>query len=91
MVIINPHIFNIIYKFDDGLPKIHEHDNKTPQALAMYHNKRIIALYTLESDLGDGWESDEEHERVTGTKLTLEKRNNALKMGTNIIVFALTQ
>ena len=35
--------------------------------------------------------SHEEHERVTGTKLSPTKRENALKMGTNIIFFALTQ
>ena len=87
----NHNIFNIIYEFNDGLPKIHKHDNKIPQALAMYHNKKIVALYTLEADLGDGWESDEEHERVTGTKLSPTKREDALKMGTNIIFFALTQ
>ena len=51
----------------------------------------MIALYTLESDLGDGWESDEEHTRVTGTKLDYNKRLEALKMGANILIFALTQ
>ena len=51
----------------------------------------MIALYTLESDLGDGWESDEEHMRITGRKLDYNKRYEALKMGTNILIFALTQ
>ena len=87
----NHKIFNIYYKFNNGLPKIHKHDNKEPQALALFHNNRIIALYTLECDLGDGWESDSEHERVTGEKLAPNKRQEALKMGTNIIIFALSQ
>jgi len=87
----NHKIFNIYYEFNNGLPKIHKHDNKEPQALALFHNNRMIALYTLESDLGDGWESDSEHERVTGKKLAPNKRQEALKMGANIIIFALSQ
>ena len=59
--------------------------------MILFHNNRIIALYTLESDLGDGWESNEEHERITGKKLSPQKRLDALKMGTNILIFALSQ
>ena len=84
-------IFNIYYKFDNGLPKIHTHDNKKPKIFALFHNNKIIALYTLESDLGDGWESNEEHERITGKRLSTQKRLEALKMGTNILIFALSQ
>ena len=87
----NHKIFNIYYEFNNGLPKIHKHDNKEPQALALFHNNKMIALYTLECDLGDGWETNEEHERITGTKLPYEKRQEALKMGVNIIIFALKQ
>ena len=87
----NHEIFNILYNFNNGLPKIHEHDNKQPKALALYHNDKIISLYTLESDLGDGWESDQEHERITGKKLHPSKRLEALKMGTNILVYILGQ
>ena len=50
-------IFNILFKFADGLPKIHEHDGEAPQALALFHNDKIIVLYTYQSDLGDGWEN----------------------------------
>ena len=84
-------IFNSYYRFNNGLPKIHKHDNKKAQALALFDNNRMIALYTLESDLGDGWESNEEHEKITGKKLNPEKRIEALKMGTNILIFALSQ
>ena len=87
----NHTIFNTYYKFDNGLPKIHKHDNKEPKMFALFHNDKIIALYTLESDLGDGWESNEEHERITGKKLSPQKRLEALKMGTNILIFALSQ
>ena len=92
IVLQNNHpIFNIYYEFKNGLPKIHKHDNQEPKALGLFHNDKMIALYTLESDLGDGWESDEEHIRITGKKLEYNKKYNALKMGTNILIFALTQ
>ena len=78
-------IFHSFYKFDNGLPKVHEHDNKRPQALALFEGERMIVLYTYESDLGDGWEDREVHDDSE------EIRENALKMGVNIIVFALTQ
>jgi hypothetical protein len=87
----NHEIFNIYFQFNQGLPKIHKHDNKKPKTYALYHENKIVVLYTLESDLGDGWESNEEHERVTGKRLNPEKRIEALKMGTNILIFALSQ
>ena len=78
-------IFSSFYKFENGLPKVHEHDNKPPQALAIFENDRIVILYTYESDLGDGWEDATVHNNSE------EKRDLALKMGVNIIYFALTQ
>tara|TARA_Y100001970_G_scaffold90730_1_gene114447 strand:- start:10258 stop:10902 length:645 start_codon:yes stop_codon:yes gene_type:complete len=78
-------LFSSFYKFENGLPKIHEHNNKPPQALAIFENKRIVILYTFESDLGDGWEDATVHNNSE------EKRDLALKMGVNIIYFALTQ
>ena len=81
----NHPIFNIYYKFNNGLPKIHEHDGKRPQALALFHNNKIIALYTYESDLGDGWEDGSVHGNLES------KRQEALKMGTNIIIYSLSR
>ena len=78
-------IFNIHYKFDNGLPKIHEHDNKRPQALALFDDKRIIAIYTYESDLGDVWEDKNVHGN------TENSREQALKMGTNIVIYSLKE
>ena len=78
-------IFHIHYKFNNGLPKIHEHDNKRPQALALFDNEKIIALYTYESDLGDGWEDSSVHGNSES------KRKEALKMGTNIIIYSLSR
>ena len=78
-------IFNNYYNFPNGLPKIHEHDGKPPEALALFENDRIIVLYTYESDLGDGWEDESVHQDPW------EIREAALKMGVNIIYFSLTQ
>ena len=45
----------------------------------------MILLYTYESDLGDGWEDQNVHQNPWVV------RENALKMGVNIIYFALSQ
>lgn len=75
-------IFKKPYHFHDGLPKIHEHDNKSPQAFAMIYEGRIICLLTYECDLGDGWEDQRVHYDSD------EARLKALKMGANIIRYA---
>ena len=77
-------IFSCHFKLSDGLPKIHQHDGKRPQALALFDGDRIMLLYTYESDLGDGWEDTAVHQ------VPAEKRLAALQMGTNILVWALT-
>ena len=76
-------IFNIMYKFPNGLPKIHQHDNNRPQALGIFHDGRLIVLYTYESDLGDGWEDRDVHNNPE------DVRGMALKMGTNIVIHSL--
>ena len=78
-------VFSSYYNFENGLPKIHEHDNKPPQALGIYENNKLVVLYTYESDLGDGWEDSAVHNDPP------EIREAALKMGVNIIYYALTQ
>ena len=77
-------IFNNHFTFPEGLPKIHEHDGKQPQALALFEEDRIMVLYTYETDLGDGWEDAQVHQDPAS------KRQAALRMGTNIVVWALT-
>ena len=78
-------IFNIYYKFPNGLPKIHEHNNQRPQALGLFDEGELIVLYTFESDLGDGWENINVH------NTTQELHEEALKMGINIIIYALSR
>ena len=77
-------IFSNYFSFPQGLPKIHEHDGKPPQALALFHHGRMIVIYTYESDLGDGWEDLEVH------KDGEQKHRIALEMGTNILIYAFT-
>lgn len=74
-------IFHMKYDFN-GLPKIHEHDDKRAQAFAIIENGRVICLYTYETDLGDGWEDAAVHNDSP------EKRKMALQMGANILMYA---
>ena len=75
-------VFNIVYKFPKGLPKIHEHDGKRPQAFGIFYEERLVLLFTYESDLGDGWEDPEIHNDPA------DVREKALKMGANIVKYA---
>ncbi|RXG15702.1 putative protein DUF4159 [Leeuwenhoekiella aestuarii] len=75
-------IFSTAFEFKEGLPKIHEHDGLRPQAFGLFKEDRMVILYTLESDLGDGWESQEIHSDPPAV------REKALKMGANIIKYA---
>ncbi|MFH4968226.1 DUF4159 domain-containing protein [Gaetbulibacter sp. M240] len=74
-------IFSVFYNFPNGLPKIHEHDGKPPQAFGIFNDGRLVLLFTHESDLGDGWESPEVHNDPP------EIRKKALEMGANIIKY----
>lgn len=78
-------IFHQAYHFNEGVPKIHEHDNKPPQAFGLFIEERLVCLYTYETDLGDGWEDPEVHSDSP------EIRDKALRMGANIISFAFSQ
>jgi hypothetical protein len=75
----NHAIFQKPFPFPDGLPKIHEHDNKRPQAFGIFIETKLVLLYTYECDLGDGWEDPEVHNDPK------EVRDRALKMGSNLI------
>lgn len=75
-------IFSQKFTFPDGLPKIHEHDGERPQALGIFHEGRLLLLFTLESDLGDGWEDPSVHNDPENI------RKKALEMGANIIQYA---
>ena len=74
-------IFHQTYKFPNGLPKIHEHDQNPPQAFGIFIENKLVLLYTFESDLGDGWENQEVHNDSDQTRI------KALKMGSNILEY----
>lgn len=77
----NHQIFQKPYLFSGGLPKIHEHDGKRPQAFGVFIENRLVLLYTFECDLGDGWEDQEVNNDP------IEVREKALKMGANILYY----
>jgi hypothetical protein len=78
-------LFHVFYDFPEGLPKIHEHDGQPPQAFGIFQGGRLVVLYTYETDLGDGWEDEGVHDDPP------EVREQALRMGVNIFLYALGQ
>lgn len=79
----NHKIYNSHFSFPNGLPKIHEHDQKPPQGFGIYKDGRLCVFYTYETNISDGWADTKEHQDPP------DKREEAFKMGTNIIVYSL--
>ncbi len=75
-------IYHQSYNFDKGLPKIHEHEGKAPQGFGLIYEGRLVCFFSYECDLGNGWEDQSVYNDPE------EKRQEALKMGANIIQFA---
>lgn len=69
------------YQFPNGLPKIHEHDNKEPQGFGIIYEGRLLCFYDYECDLGDGWEDPSVHND------SQQKRTEALQMGANLVEY----
>ena len=78
-------IFNILYRFPNGLPKIHKHDGGPPVGQALFFEGRMICFYSQNTDISDGCEDADIHNDPP------EIRREALQMGTNIILWALLQ
>jgi hypothetical protein len=78
-------VYHQKYKFPDGLPKIHEHDGKPAQGFGIVFEGRLVVYYSYESDLGNGWEDQTIYNDPE------EKRQQALRMGANLITYAFTQ
>lgn len=76
-------IYNIQYKFNNGLPKIHEHDGGAPKGYGYFHEGRLVVFYSANTNISDGWADPDVH------KDPPETREQALKMGTNIVLHAL--
>jgi hypothetical protein len=77
-------IYSEKFRFSNGLPKIHEHENKPAQGFGLIYNGRLVCFYSYECDLGDGWEDPEIH------KDSPETHQKALQMGANLIKYAFT-
>lgn len=78
-------IYHQKYNFPNGLPKIHEHDNKPPKGYGLFWEGRLICFFSYETDLGNGWEDQEVHNDPPQTRL------KALQMGANLIQFTFMQ
>ncbi len=78
-------IYRVHFTFSHGLPKIHEHDGKPPRGFGLYSNDRLCVFYAVESNPSDGWADPDVHHDPPA------KREAALQIGTNIIVYALTR
>ncbi|MEP7028594.1 MAG: DUF4159 domain-containing protein [Candidatus Eisenbacteria bacterium] len=77
-------VFHQMYEFPRGLPKIHEHDGGPARAFGAYHDGRMVVFYSYDTDIGDGLEDAGVHPD------TPQKREEALRMGINLALFALT-
>jgi hypothetical protein len=78
-------IYSAHFDFPDGPPKIHEHDGTAPRGYGLFHEGRLVVFYLHESNITDGWESADVHPNDYAT------REAALRMGVNVLAFALTQ
>ena len=79
----NHPIYHIYYKFPNGLPKIHEHAGGPPQGLGLIYENKLVVFYSFNTDISDGCEDPEIHSDPP------EKREAALRMGMNILIYAL--
>lgn len=78
-------IFHILYDFPNGVPKIHEHDGGPGKAFGLFHRGRLIAFYTVNTNISDGWADPNVHNDPESV------RQEAFRMGANIILYALTR
>lgn len=75
-------IYHNAFNFNNGLPKIHEHDKKPPKGYGLIYKGRLVCYYSSETDLGDGWEDPEVH------RDNPQKHIDALQMGANLVQYA---
>ncbi|HUN66048.1 MAG TPA: DUF4159 domain-containing protein [Bacteroidota bacterium] len=77
-------LYHCHFDFPAGVPKTHEHDGKPPQGFGLFYKGRLVVYYTYESNPSDGWDPPDVHGDPP------EKRDEALRFGTNILVWALS-
>ena len=78
-------VFHVLYPFPNGLPKVHRHEGKPPQAFGIFEKGRLVLFYSYESDLGNGWEDADKYNDPP------EAREAALRFGVNLFLYALAQ
>lgn len=77
-------VYHSVYDFNNGPPKIHEHDNRAPQGYGLFIDERLAVYYTYESNISDGWADPEVHDNPP------EVREKALRFGANLVVWVLS-
>ncbi|MDP2301035.1 MAG: DUF4159 domain-containing protein [Ignavibacteria bacterium] len=77
-------IYNCFYDFPSGPPKTHKHDENPPRGFGLFVNGRLVIYYTVEANPSDGWADADVHNNPP------QKREEAFKFGTNIVLWALT-
>jgi hypothetical protein len=77
-------VYHQKFDFAKGLPKIHEHDGKPAQGFGLIYQGRLVVFYSYECDLGNGWEDQRIYNDPDA------KRQEALKMGANLIAYCFT-
>ncbi|BBM88607.1 hypothetical protein COTS27_00288 [Spirochaetota bacterium] len=78
-------LYHIYYQFPNGAPKVHKHDGGPPEVQAIFHDGEIAILYTKNTDIGDGWAPYHVHKDSSAI------RQQALRFGMNVILYALTK
>ena len=77
-------LYHCFFDFPNGVPKTHEHNGKPPQGFGIFYQGRLVVYYTYESNPSDGWDDPDVHGDPESV------RQEALRFGTNIVVWALT-
>jgi len=77
-------IYHSTYSFPSGLPKIHEHHGGAPRGYGIFHEGRMLVFYSYNTDIGDGMEDPDVHNDPP------EKREQAIRMGVNVVTYVLT-
>lgn len=77
-------LYHCQFEFPAGVPKTHEHNGKPPQGFGIFLHGRLVLYYTYESNPSDGWADADVHGDPE------EKRQEALRFGTNLVVWVLT-
>lgn len=80
----NHNIYHIYYDFNNGMPKIHKHDGGPARGYGIFLNGRLAVFYDYNTDIADGWEEKKVYNNPD------EKIEEAMRMGINIVLYALS-